>query len=68
VLQLEFGEDRRLSAARLIPMRQRPAQGPFPDPDRSALELLRSLSREDFGANAAEIAQSGEITPPAGSP
>jgi hypothetical protein len=68
VLQLEFGEDRRLSAARLIPMRQRPAQGPFPDPDRSALELLRSLSREDFGANAAEITQSGEITPPAGSP
>ena len=34
VLQLEFSGDRRLDAARLVPMIQRRRRGPFPDPDR----------------------------------
>ena len=64
VLQLEFSPDRRLRTARLVPMRQLPREGPFPDPDREAVHLIRRLSREDFGSTAAVITQSGEILPP----
>ncbi len=64
VLQLEFSEDRTLRAARLVPMRQLPRQGPSPDPDRTAIHLVRQLSAEDFGATAAVMTESGEIRPP----
>ena len=64
VLQLEFSTDRRLHTARLIPMMQLPRQGPFPDPDGTAVQLIRRLSAEDFGATAARITESGEIVPP----
>jgi hypothetical protein len=45
-------------------MRQRPREGPVPDPDREAIHLIRRLSREDFGSSAAMITESGEILPP----
>ena len=64
VLQLEFSPDRTLRAARLIPMKQLPQQGPFPDPDRSAIHLVRRLSAQDFGATAVAITDSGEIVLP----
>ncbi|MBA3758958.1 MAG: CapA family protein [Gemmatimonadales bacterium] len=64
VLQLDFSEDRTLRAARLVPMRQLPRQGPSPDPDRTAIHLVRQLSAEDFGATAAVMTESGEIWPP----
>ena len=64
VLQLEFSTDRRLRTGRLIPMMQLPRQGPFPDPDSMAIQLIRRLSTEDFGATAAKITESGEIVPP----
>jgi len=64
VLQLEFSGDRTLLSARLVPMKQLPQQGPFPDPDRAALYLVRRLSAEDFGATAAAITEAGEIIPP----
>ena len=64
VLQLEFSSDRRLATARLVPMMQLPRQGPFPDPDRTAVHLIRRLSTEDFGATAAVVTESGEIVPP----
>lgn len=64
VLQLEFSEDRTLRAARLVPMRQLPRQGPSPDPDRTAIHLVRQLSAEDFGATAAVMSESGEIRAP----
>lgn len=64
VLQLEFGSDRRLRSARLVPMVQRPRQGPAPDPDRAALELVRRLSAEDFGAGGARISPDGAIGAP----
>jgi len=44
VLQLQFGADRRLAWARLVPMIQRPGAGPAPDPQREALEQIRCLS------------------------
>jgi len=64
VLQLEFAADRTLRAARLVPMRQLPRQGPTPDPDNTAIHLVRRLSAEDFGTNAAVISELGEILPP----
>ncbi|MBA3498533.1 MAG: CapA family protein [Gemmatimonadales bacterium] len=64
VLQLEFAPDRRLQGARLVPMVQRPREGPAPDPERSALELVRRLSADDFGEDGARIAPDGEISAP----
>jgi hypothetical protein len=64
VLQLEFAVDRTLRRARLVPMVQLPRRGPAPDPDGAAIQLVRTLSREDFGPTAAQISPSGEITPP----
>jgi hypothetical protein len=64
VLQLEFSGDRNLHAARLVPMMQLPRQGPSPDPDSTAIHLIRRLSREDFGPTGAVITDSGEILPP----
>lgn len=65
VLQLEFSGSRTLGAARLVPMLQLPRQGPFPDPDSTAIKLIRRLSEEDFGITGAVITSSGEIHPPA---
>jgi hypothetical protein len=64
VLQLEFSGERTLQNARLVPMMQLPRQGPFPDPDSTAIQLVRRLSAEDFGPTAAVITSSGEIFPP----
>jgi hypothetical protein len=65
VLQLEFSGQRTLRAARLVPMKQLPRQGPVPDPDSNALHLVRRLSVQDFRANGAVITDAGEILPPA---
>ncbi|HUR95732.1 MAG TPA: CapA family protein [Gemmatimonadales bacterium] len=64
VLQLEFAPDGRLARARLVPMVQRPREGPAPDPDNTALSLIRRLSAEDFGARAADVSPDGELIPP----
>jgi hypothetical protein len=64
VLQLEFAPDRRLLSAWLVPMVQRPREGPAPDPDRTALDLVRRLSAEDFGADGARISPDGAIGAP----
>jgi capsule synthesis protein PGA_cap len=64
VLRLEFTGDRKLHRARLVPMVQLPGQGPHPDPNGAAIQLVRRLSVEDFGATAARISGYGSITPP----
>lgn len=64
VLQLEFAPDRQLRRARLLPMLQLPRQGPGLDPAGAAIDLVRRLSIEDFGATAASIGSDGEIRPP----
>jgi hypothetical protein len=45
-------------------MAQVPGQGPVPDATGAVLELLRTLSREDFGEAAARVREDGEILPP----
>jgi len=64
VLQLEFSDARMLRAARLIPMKQLPREGPAPDSDSTAIHLVRQLSAEDFGSTGAVITESGDILPP----
>jgi hypothetical protein len=64
VLQLDFTPGRRLIRARLVPMAQRPREGPSPDSTGTALDLVRRLSIEDFGATAARIAPDGAIAAP----
>ncbi|MBA2457547.1 MAG: CapA family protein, partial [Gemmatimonadales bacterium] len=64
VLQLDFGADRRLAGARLVPMVQPPREGPVPDPKAAALDLIRRLSAEDFGETAARIDERGAILAP----
>lgn len=64
VLHLEAGPDRSWTRLRFVPMLQVPGRGPAPDPDRAALDLIRTLSREDFGESAARVGDDGEILPP----
>jgi hypothetical protein len=61
VLQLEAGPDLAWRRARFVPMVQLPRSGPAPDPHRAALDLIRTLSREDFGDSAARFGDDGEI-------
>jgi hypothetical protein len=64
VLQLELAPDGRMVRARLVSMAQRPREGPAPDSARAALDLVRRLSAEDFGAAAAVIGRDGMIVAP----
>ncbi len=62
VLQLEYAADHRLETSRLVPMKQVPLRGPRPDRRSAALALVRTLSDEDFGENAAAVAADGRIS------
>jgi Bacterial capsule synthesis protein PGA_cap len=64
VLQLEAGPDLAWHRVRFIPMVQVPGSGPAPAPGRAALDLIRTLSREDFGEAAARVGADGEVLPP----
>jgi len=64
VLQLEAGPDLEWRRIRFVPMVQLPRSGPAPDPGRAALDLMRTLSREDFGDSAARFGNDGEVLPP----
>jgi hypothetical protein len=64
VLRLEAGPDGRWDRMRLAPMSQLPGSGPAPDTTGAVLELVRRLSREDFGETAARVGENGEIRPP----
>jgi hypothetical protein len=66
VLQLEFIAGRLLRRARLVPMIQIPQRGVVPDPEGTALQLVRRLSLEDFGNTAAILTGNGDILPPSG--
>ena len=64
VLQIELAPDRAWRRGRFVPMVQLPLGGPAPDSTRAALELIRTLSREDFPGSAARFTDDGEILPP----
>jgi hypothetical protein len=64
VLHLEAGPDLEWRRMGFAPMVQLPRSGPAPDPGRAALDLIRTLSREDFGDSAARFRDDGEVLPP----
>jgi hypothetical protein len=64
VLRLEAGPRGRWERVRFAPMTQLPGSGPAPDTTGAVLELVRTLSREDFGETAAHVREDGEILPP----
>ena len=64
VLQVELAGSGAYRSGRLVPMLQRPRAGPIVDVLGTALDLVRGLSLEDFGASAADIAPDGGIHPP----
>lgn len=64
VLQLELAPGEGLRRGRMVPMLQRPGEGPAPDPGGGALDLIRQLSEEDFPGTAARVTEDGAILPP----
>jgi len=64
VLRVELAGDGALVHARLVPLRQRPLQGPAPESDGDVARLVRELSADDFGPTAARVGDDGAIDPP----
>ena len=63
VLQLELRPAGGLRHGRLVPMVQRPGDGPAPDSAGAALDLVRQLSAEDFPGTGAKVTEDGAILP-----
>jgi len=64
VLQATVTANGRFISARLRPVELDSVGVPYPGGD--GISLIRTLSREDFGAAAAHISSAGVITPPVG--
>lgn len=64
VLQLELAPGEGLRRGRIVPMLQRPGEGPAPDPSGGALDLIRELSAEDFPGTGARVTEDGAVLPP----
>jgi hypothetical protein len=64
VLRLEWSGTGDFLSGTITPMVQAPRQGPAPDPERRAIQLIRSLSEADFGASAAVIRDDGALLAP----
>lgn len=64
VLRLEAEPGGGWVRLRLAPMAQQPGRGPAPDASGEILDLVRRLSREDFGEHAARVTEDGAILPP----
>jgi hypothetical protein len=64
ILQVEFDGAGDYRTGRIHSLVQPPRLGPRPDPRGAALSLMRRLSREDFGADAARLADDGALLPP----
>jgi hypothetical protein len=64
VLRLEAAPGGGWRRIRFAPMTQVPGSGPAPEMSGAVLELVRRLSREDFGETAARVREDGEILPP----
>lgn len=66
ILRLRLRGDGSFVSGRLIPLRLAGGGTPEPDPARSAIAIINSLSRSDLGASGVHITTSGRILPPRG--
>ena len=63
VLETELAADGRFLQGKILPTRQEGRGIPKKDPEGTAIDLIRSLSKEDFPQTAPVIAQNGQIAP-----
>ncbi|MEZ4317331.1 MAG: CapA family protein [Myxococcota bacterium] len=63
VLEATLDHEGRLVSGRILPIRLEGEGIPMPDAEHTAVDLIRSLSDEDFGARAPVIAKDGTFAP-----
>ncbi len=63
VLEVVLDADGKLVNGQIFPVRQEGQGVPVADPERTAVDLIRSLSSEDFGDSAPVIGQDGTFAP-----
>ena len=63
ILEVSLDHKGKLVSGQILPMRLEGRGVPAPDPEATAVDLIRSLSVTDFGANAPIIAQDGSFAP-----
>jgi hypothetical protein len=64
VLEVSLARDGRFLGGRIHPARQVRPGGPRLDPSGEVIDVVRRLSREDFGASAVDVSRDGTIAPP----
>ena len=64
VLDVTLDHEGKLVTGTILPVRLEGEGVPVPDDERTAIDLIRSLSVEDFGDRAPRIAQDGSFAPP----
>lgn len=62
ILRVTLRADGGLDTATLVPIRLEGAGVPMLDPDRNAIELVRTLSRGDFGERGVKVSASGIVS------
>lgn len=64
ILETNIGPDGEFLGGRIHPLIQQGQSGPRPDKNGTAINLIRQLSKEDFGATAVNVAADGTISAP----
>jgi tetratricopeptide (TPR) repeat protein len=64
VLEATLDHQGKLVSGRILPIRLEGEGIPMPDAKQTAIDLIRSLSTEDFGPRAPTIAADGTFVPP----
>src|SRR5205085_7227134 len=64
VLDTNIGPHGEFLGGKIHPLIQEGQNGPRPDPRGTVINVMRELSKEDFGPTAVNIAQDGTVTAP----
>jgi hypothetical protein len=64
ILETNIGPTGEFLSGEIHPLIQEGQNGPRPDPKGTVINVVRQLSKEDFGATAVNVAQDGTISAP----
>jgi hypothetical protein len=64
ILETNIGPDGEFLGGRIHPLMQEGQNGPRPDKSSTVVNVVRQLSKEDFGATAVNVAADGTISAP----
>ncbi len=64
ILETSIGPDGEFLSAKIHPLMQQGQDGPRPDKNNTVVNVVRQLSKEDFGPTAVNVAADGTITAP----